>query len=265
MRRVAINGAAGRMGNAIIEVVRDLSEVQLARLYVHSASSDVGKDVLCSSGLQYEPSTAIAEHARSEDFDVLIDFSPPESVLRSLDICADAGCPMVSGTTGFADTALAMIEQTATKIPLVFSPNMSICVNLCFNLLTQMSRTIGSEADIEIVEMHHRHKRDAPSGTALRMGELIAAELGVDLGKKAVYSRYGKDNERCKGEIGFQTVRAGDVVGEHTAIFALDGERIELTHRVTDRLVFARGAVRAATWAVGRQPGLYSMQNVLEI
>ncbi len=265
MQRVAINGAAGRMGHAIVEAARDVSEVQLARLYVHPDSPDAGQDAPHSSGLRYESSAAIAEHARNKDFDVMIDFSPPESVLRTLEACADAGCPLVSGTTGFDDTAPEIIEQAAAKVPLVFSPNMSIGINLCFHLLGQISRAIGNEADIEIVEMHHRYKRDAPSGTALRMGEVIAKELGADLSQKAVYSRHDRDSERCKGEIGFQALRAGDVVGEHTAMFALDGERIELTHRATDRLIFARGAVRAAIWAVGRPPGLYGMRDVLAV
>ena len=157
------------------------------------------------------------------------------------------------------------IEQAAMSIPLVFAPNMSIGVNLCFHLLKQISHAIGDEADIEIIEAHHRHKRDAPSGTSLKMGEIIAKELGVDLNQKAVYSRHTKDGERCKGEIGFQTVRAGDIVGEHTAMFVLDGERVELTHKATSRLSFARGAVHAAIWVAGQKPGLYNMQDVLDI
>ena len=264
MSCIAVNGAAGRMGGALIEAVRDL-DVQIAHLYVRPDSPVAGKDVDGAAGLQFEPSTLVKEHAHNKDFDVLIDFSPPESVLRSLDACVEVSCPMVSGTTGFDGDGYKKIERAADKIPLVFAPNMSVGVNLCFQLLKQISRTVGSEADIEIIEMHHRHKRDAPSGTSLHMGEIIAGEMGVDLNQKAVYTRHDRIGERCKGEIGFQTIRGGDVVGEHTAMFALDGERIELTHKASNRLSYARGALRAAAWLIGRSPGLYGMRDVLNL
>ena len=199
----------------------------------------------------------------TEQFDVLVDFTRPAATLAYLALCQAAGKAMVIGTTGFSAEQKAEIALAAKRIPIVFAPNMSIGVNLCFKLLELTARVLGDSADIEIIEAHHRHKVDAPSGTALAMGQVIAKALGRDLQECAVYGRQGTTGERERSTIGFATVRAGDIVGEHTALFADVGERIEITHRATSRMTFAKGAVQAATWLAGRPPGLFDMQDVL--
>ena len=196
-------------------------------------------------------------------FDVLIDFTCPEATLSHLETCRASGRPMVIGTTGFEATQKAAIEKAALDIPVVFAPNMSVGVNLCFKLLDIAARVLGDGVDIEVIEAHHRHKVDAPSGTALRMGEVIADALGRDLKACAVYGREGVTGERDARTIGFETIRAGDIVGEHTVMFAGPGERVEITHKASSRMTFAKGAVRAAAWLEGRAPGLYDMHDVL--
>ncbi len=198
-----------------------------------------------------------------EHFDVLIDFTAPEATLRHLDLCRAAGKRMVIGTTGFDAAQKARIAAVAEDIAIVFAPNMSIGVNLCLKLLDTAARVLGDEVDIEIVEAHHRHKVDAPSGTALRMGEVVAAALGRDLETCAVYGRQGRTGARERTTIGFETIRAGDIVGDHTVMFAAEGEIVEITHRASSRLTFASGAVRAAGWVMHQPPGLYDMQAVL--
>jgi 4-hydroxy-tetrahydrodipicolinate reductase len=197
------------------------------------------------------------------DFDVLIDFTAPAASLANLALCVSHGKPMVIGTTGFDGDQKKIIHAAANHIPLVFTPNMSVGVNLCFKLLETAARVLGDDADIEIVEAHHRHKKDAPSGTALKMGEIIADTLGRDLGEVAVYGREGIGAERDSRTIGFATIRAGDIVGDHTVMFAAPGERVEITHKAGSRMTFARGAVRAAAWLAGKPPGLYTMVDVL--
>ena len=200
-----------------------------------------------------------------DDFDVLIDFTRPEATLSHLEICRAAGRAMVIGTTGFDAEQKAAIGKAALEIPVVFAPNMSIGVNLCFKLLDIAARVLRDGVDIEVIEAHHRHKIDAPSGTALRMGEVVADALGRDLKTCAVFGREGVTGERNPDTIGFETIRAGDIVGEHTVMFAGLGERVEITHKASSRMTFARGAVRAAKWLEGRTSGLYDMQDVLEL
>jgi 4-hydroxy-tetrahydrodipicolinate reductase len=196
-------------------------------------------------------------------FDLVIDFTSPAATMVHLDVCRQHGKAMVIGTTGLDETQKVRISDAAEDIGIVFAPNMSVGVNLCFKLLQVAARVMGDEADIEIVEAHHRHKVDAPSGTALRMGEVIADTLGRDLNDVAVYGREGQTGPRDRNTIGFETIRAGDVVGEHTVWFATEGERVEVSHKASSRMTFAKGAVRAAAWLQGRNQGLYDMQDVL--
>ncbi|RQW78251.1 MAG: 4-hydroxy-tetrahydrodipicolinate reductase, partial [Methylococcus sp.] len=198
-----------------------------------------------------------------DDFDVLIDFTRPEPALAALDLCRSHGKSMVIGTTGFTDAQRASIDQAAQEIPIMLAPNMSVGVNLCLKLLEIAAKVIGDTTDIEIIEAHHRHKVDAPSGTALRMGEVVAEALGRDLKTCAVWGREGHTGERDPKSIGFSVIRAGDIVGEHTVMFADEGERVEITHNASSRMTFAKGAMRAASWLAGKPAGLYDMQDVL--
>ncbi|HIC39830.1 MAG TPA: 4-hydroxy-tetrahydrodipicolinate reductase, partial [Piscirickettsiaceae bacterium] len=200
-----------------------------------------------------------------DQFDALIDFTRPEATLEYLNACQSSGKSMVIGTTGFSDDQLQAINDAASSMPIVFAPNMSVGVNLSLKLLNIAARVIGEDADIEIVEAHHRHKVDAPSGTALKMGEVVANALGRDLSECAVYGREGIEEPRDRQTIGFSTIRGGDVVGEHTVSFFMEGERVEITHKASSRLTFANGAVRAASWLEGQSAGLYSMQDVLDL
>jgi 4-hydroxy-tetrahydrodipicolinate reductase len=197
------------------------------------------------------------------NFDVLIDFTRPEVSATNLAICLKARKKMVIGTTGFSDEQKKAISDASADIAIVFAPNMSVGVNLCFKLLEVAARVMGDYTDIEVIEAHHRHKIDAPSGTALRMGEVVAEALGRDLNDCAVYGREGQTGERERKTIGFETIRAGDIVGEHTVMFADIGERVEITHKASSRLTFANGAVRAADWLMQHDHGLFDMQDVL--
>ena len=243
MTRIAVVGASGRMGQTIIEVINQNDKVSLG------AALDKGDDL----------------NAILDQFDVLIDFTRPEATLEYLNTCVTAGKSMVIGTTGFDNKGLEVINNAAQQIPVVFAPNMSVGVNLSLKLLDMAARVIGEDADIEIVETHHRHKVDAPSGTALKMGEVVANALGRDLSTCAVYGREGIEEPRDRQTIGFSTIRGGDVVGEHTVSFFMEGERVEITHKASSRLTFANGAVRAAGWLEGQSAGLYSMQDVLDL
>ena len=196
---------------------------------------------------------------------VLIDFTLPEVMLKNLAFCRKAGKAMVIGTTGLDAAQKQVLAEAGKDIPIVFAANFSVGVNLSLKLLDMAARVLGDDADIEIIEAHHRHKIDAPSGTALRMGEVIADALGRDLQKVAVYGREGHTGARERETIGFATVRGGDVVGDHTVLFACEGERLEVTHKASSRMTFAKGAVRAALWLDGREPGLYDMQDVLDL
>lgn len=211
------------------------------------------------SGVQIRDDLSSAIH----DIDVLVEFTHALPAIIHLEMCLSAAKPIVLGPTGFTPDQKQRILEAAQHIPVVFAPNMSVGVNLTLKLLQMTARIIGEYTDIEIIEAHHRHKLDAPSGTALRMGEVIAEELGIDLAAAAVCGREGIGSERQQGSIGFSSIRAGDIVGEHTVMFAAEGERLEITHKASSRLTFARGAILAAKWLVDKPAGLYDMQDVL--
>jgi 4-hydroxy-tetrahydrodipicolinate reductase len=198
-----------------------------------------------------------------DEFDVLIDFTCPEASMASIEQCRRAGKKIVIGTTGFNEKQKTEIAKASEDIAIVLAPNFSVGVNLTLKLLEMTAKVMGDYTDIEVIEAHHRHKVDAPSGTALRMGEVIAKTLGRDLKDCAIYGREGHTGERDRKTIGFSTIRAGDIVGEHTVMFADEGERIEITHKASSRMTFANGAVRAAVWLADKDRGLYDMQDVL--
>ncbi len=266
MSKIAIAGAAGRMGRTLVEAVAAESDsLQLSAASVLPDDPALGMDVgLLALGRELGVMTVADLQTVSADFDVLIDFTSPDSSLRHLEMCEREGKAMVLGTTGFSSQQVAHINQL-TSLPLVFAPNMSIGVNLCLQLLEQAASVLGDSVDIEISEAHHRNKKDAPSGTALKMGEVVADALGRDLREVAVYGREGIGDVRDNKTIGFATVRAGDIVGEHTVTFAGMGERIEISHKASSRMTFASGAVRAAQWLAGKSPGVYSMLDVLDL
>lgn len=264
MQRIAVMGAAGRMGKTLIEAVQQADGVSLTAAIDRADSSLVGADAgeLTALGkIGVRLSGSLSEVL--DQFDVLIDFTHPSVTLNNLEICRQAGKAMVIGTTGFSVEEKQLLADAGKQIPIVFAANFSVGVNLCLKLLDTAARVLGDEVDIEIIEAHHRHKVDAPSGTALRMGEVVANALGRDLQKVAVYGREGQTGARARETIGFATVRAGDVVGDHTVLFAADGERVEITHKASSRMTFAKGAVRSAAWLQGREPALYDMQDVL--
>ena len=264
MQRIAVVGAAGRMGKTLIEAVQLADGAQLSAAVDRADSSLVGADVgeLVAQG-KIGVNLAGDLGAVLDQFDVLIDFTHPSVTLKNLEVCRQAGKAMIIGTTGFSPEEKQLLADAGKQIPIVFAANFSVGVNLCLKLLDTAARVLGDDVDIEIIEAHHRHKVDAPSGTALRMGEVVANALGRDLQKVAVYGREGQTGARERETIGFATVRAGDVVGDHTVLFAADGERVEITHKASSRMTFAKGAVRAALWLHKREPGLYDMQDVL--
>jgi 4-hydroxy-tetrahydrodipicolinate reductase len=264
MTRIAVVGAGGRMGRSLVQAVSESQGLSLGAATERAGSPLLGRDAGELAGV--EPlGVALVEdlHSVVDRFDVLIDFTAPSATLAHLEICRRSGKRMVIGTTGFSEDEKRQLGEAAQEIAIVFAPNMSVGVNLCFKLLEMAARVLGDDADVEIIEAHHRHKVDAPSGTALRMGEVIAETLGRDLKQCAVYGREGRTGPRDGATIGFETIRAGDVVGEHSVWFAMEGERIEIAHKATSRMNFARGAARAADWIASRQKGLYDMQDVL--
>lgn len=264
MIRTGIFGANGRMGRALVEAHSQSEECNIAFAHVRETSTCLGVDVGELSGIGKQGLLTTSDLAQIRDnVDVLIDFTLPQALMHNLEVCQQMNKPVVIGTTGLNSQQKELINQAAKHIPIVFSANMSIGVNLMFNLVRQAARVMGETADIEIWEAHHRFKRDAPSGTAVAIGEEIADELGRDLGKDAIYGREGDTGERQHNTIGFATMRGGDIVGEHTAMFAELGERIEITHRASSRLTFAKGAVKAASWLAKQEVGLYDMQQVL--
>lgn len=261
---IAIPGAGGRMGRTLIEACCQADGAVLSVATEKRGSSVLGVDAGELVGVD-KLGVVIGEDLSSvtNDFDVLIDFTVPEVTLKHLDICRQNKKKIVIGTTGFTEEQKQQIIDAANDIAVVFAPNMSVGVNLCFKLLDLAARVMGDDVDIEVIEAHHRHKIDAPSGTALRMGEVVADALGRDLAKCAVYGREGQTGERDRGTIGFETIRAGDIVGEHTVMFADIGERVEITHKASSRMTFAKGAVRAAGWVMDKETGLFDMQDVL--
>ncbi|NCS65463.1 MAG: 4-hydroxy-tetrahydrodipicolinate reductase [Hydrogenophilales bacterium CG03_land_8_20_14_0_80_62_28] len=262
-QNIAIAGASGRMGRALLEAVSTASDLRLHAALERSGSPFLGRDAGEMVGMPQQVAIADDLDAALAGAHVLIDFTRPEATLAHIEACRQRKVAMVIGTTGFDATGKAAIAEAACDIPIVFAPNMSVGVNLVFKLLDMASRVLNEGYDIEIIEAHHRHKVDAPSGTALRMGEVIASALGRDLKDCAVYGREGVTGERQPSTIGFATVRGGDIVGDHTALFAGVGERIEISHKASSRLTFALGALRAARFLADKKSGLYDMQDVL--
>lgn len=264
MIRIIVAGAAGRMGGRIIHMVQEDPDVALAGAFERPGHPAVGKDAGEVAGLG-TLGVPVAGSVREviEDGDVLIDFTSPESTLENLREAGPKGRSVVIGTTGIAGRDLEEVRSLAAGIRCVMAPNMSVGVNLMFRIAAEMARVLGDDYDMEILETHHRFKKDAPSGTALRLAKGLAEAVGRDLDKAGVYARKGMIGERTREEIGIQTWRAGDITGEHTVMFGGVGERLELTHRAHNRDNFARGAVRAARWVVDRPVGFYDMQDVL--
>jgi 4-hydroxy-tetrahydrodipicolinate reductase len=253
--KVAVAGAGGRMGRALIEAVLADRDLALAAALDTAGSAALG-----------QPAGSLrigSDLGALAGVDVLVDFTRPEGTLAHLAACLQHGKPMVIGTTGFSDVQKARIAEGARRLPIVFSPNFAIGVNVMFRLAQTAAAALGDAYDVEIVEAHHRHKVDAPSGTALKLGELVAGALGRDLGSVATHGRSGEPGERPVGAIGFHAIRGGDIVGEHTVIFAGAGERVEIAVRSHSRQTYAAGALRAAKWLRGRAPGLYDMFEVL--
>jgi len=265
MTRIAIMGAAGRMGRVLIEATDNAEGAQLGAAVTLPTDSLIGADAGEMAGLGKKLNVALVGDLKSviDDFDVVIDFTAPVVTMQNIQICKDAGKAIVIGTTGLTDEQKAEMQVAAKDTKIVFAPNYSVGVNLCLNLLRMAASVMGDDSDIEIIEMHHRHKVDAPSGTALRLGEVIAETMGWDLNEVAVYGREGQTGARPQKQIGFETIRGGDVVGDHTVMFATDGERVEITHKAQSRMTFAKGAVRAALWIGQQENGIYDMADVL--
>jgi len=263
MLNIAIAGSSGRMGRALIEALNQSRDMRLAAALERPGSALLGKD---AGELVGAPcGTLITDNADAalQSSQALIDFTRPEGTLAHIALCRKHKTNIIIGTTGFTPEQKQLIQEASRDIGIVFAPNMSVGVNIVFKLLEQAAKVLNEGFDIEIIEAHHRHKVDAPSGTALRMGEVVAEALGRDLAECAVYGREGVTGERNPSTIGFATVRGGDIVGDHTVLFAGIGERIEISHKASSRATFAMGALRAARFLAGQGAGLYDMQDVL--
>lgn len=262
--RIAVTGAAGRMGKMLIEAASLFADAELTAAIERPGSSLLGADAGELAGVGKNGVVLVGNLEEVKDqFDVLIDFTAPVATLANAHFCAEHNKGIVIGTTGFSEQENAELVVLQSQLSMIKAANYSTGVNLSLKLLEMASSVLGDDVDIEIVEAHHRHKVDAPSGTALAMGEAIADTLGRDLSKVAVYGREGQTGARDRETIGFATVRGGDVVGDHTAMFMAEGERLEITHKASSRMSFARGALRAAAWLMNKDKGLYSMRNVL--
>lgn len=261
--RVAVAGASGRMGRMLIEAVDAADDLHLSGALDVTGSTAIGDDA--SAFLGRTSGVAITADPRRglAEAQVLIDFTRPEVTLAHLALCRELGVCAVIGTTGFNEAQKALIAEHARHIGIVMAPNMSVGVNVMMRLIATAAQALAEGYDIEIIEAHHRHKVDAPSGTALQMGEVVAAALGRDLKECAVYDRHGAVGERAPSSIGFASVRGGDIVGDHTVLFAGTGERIEITHRSSSRATYAAGSLRAARFIAGRAAGLFDMNDVL--
>lgn len=264
MIKIAVTGAAGRMGRSLINACTQTEGCQLSAAIERTGNSLLGSDAGDLAGIG-SLGVKLVDNLTDvgSQFDTLIDFTRPEAALEHLAFCVEHEKNIVIGTTGFSDEQKQQINDAAKKTGVIFAPNMSVGVNLCFKLLDIAARVLGDDVDIEVIEAHHRHKVDAPSGTAIRMGEIIADALGRNLEDCAVYGRQGITGERDRKTIGFESIRAGDIVGDHTVLFAAEGERVEITHKASSRMTFANGAVRASLWLHDREAGLYDMQDVL--
>ena len=264
MIRIAVVGASGRMGLCLIKAAELDTRTTLSIATSRSGSLAIGKDAGELAGIGTLNIKIIDDVASAIDhFDVLIDFTRPDASMEFIEICRQAGKKIIIGTTGFSEPQKDSITKAAKEIAIVMAPNMSVGVNLALKLLEMTAKVMGDYTDIEVIEAHHRHKVDAPSGTALRMGEVIAKTLGRDLKDCAIYGREGNTGERDRKTIGFSTIRAGDIVGDHTVMFADEGERVEITHKATSRMTFANGAIRASVWLNDKPNGLYDIQDVL--
>ncbi len=262
---IAIAGASGRMGQMLIDAVRAADDCTLAGALDIPGSPSLGLDAGAFSGQATGVLITADVREGLKNSQALIDFTRPEGTLAHLQVCRELGVAAVIGTTGFTDEQKAEIAEIAKSIPIMMAPNMSVGVNVTLKLLEMAAKALSTGYDIEIVEAHHRHKVDAPSGTALKMGEVIADALGRDLKECAVYERYGVTGEREPSSIGFATIRGGDIVGDHTVLFAGTGERIEISHKSSSRATYAQGSLRAVRFLAGRAPGLYDMFDVLNL
>ncbi len=264
MTRVAVTGAAGKMGRMLIQAISRADDLTLTAAIERKGSSTIGQDAgelvgLGKSGVEISDEL----NAVCDAFDVLLDFTIASATVENMEICASAGRRMVIGTTGLSGPERARLATLSSEISVVFATNYSVGVNATFRLLEVATEIFGNDVDVEIIEAHHKHKVDAPSGTAITMGEVIAESLGRKLDQVAVHGREGLTGERARGTIGFHSIRAADIVGEHTVVFAGEGERLEITHRAHSRANFAQGAIRAVSWVVDQAPGLYDMRDVL--
>nr|CRH08156.1 Dihydrodipicolinate reductase (DHPR) [Candidatus Magnetococcus massalia] len=264
MVKIGIAGVAGRMGRMLVQATQDAAGCELTSAHDYPGHAMIGQDAGEVAGVG---KLGIKISGDGEftfrDADVVIDFSILESTMAHLKLAAQHNTPIVIGTTGFTAEQRAEIDELAKSLPIVLAPNYAVGVNLLFKIAAEVAQVLDEDYDIEIVEAHHRHKVDAPSGTAVRLGETIADAVKRNLDEVAIYGREGQTGARDPQTIAFSTIRAGDIVGDHTAIFATDGERLELTHRASSRMTFAKGAVRAAKWVANRKPGLYDMRDIL--
>jgi 4-hydroxy-tetrahydrodipicolinate reductase len=264
MLNIAVAGAGGRMGRTIVEAIQHTQGCQVSAALERLDSSLLGADVGELAGIGPLNVAVVGDVNQVKDaFDVLIDFTSIDSTLDHIEFCREENKKLIIGTTGFSAEQKKIIEDAASDIAIVFAPNMSVGVNLCFKLLQLAASVLNEGYDVEVIEAHHRHKVDAPSGTALRMGEVVAETLGRNLAECAVYGREGQTGAREPNTIGFETIRAGDIVGDHTVMFATEGERVEITHKASSRMTFAKGAVRAALWLQDKDKGLFDMQDIL--
>ncbi len=264
MSNIVVAGAAGRMGRQLLLAIQEREDLSLCGAFEHPQSTALGVDTGVLTGTGSSSVEIVADIADiNASYSTIIDFTTPANTLNLLKYASEKNISLVIGTTGLSDKDKQVLNQAASRTAIVYASNYSVGVTLTLELLAQAAKVLGEKYDIEIIESHHKHKVDAPSGTALSMGESIAEAIGVDLKTNAVMSREGITGARKDNTIGFSTVRAGDIIGEHTALFCGQGERLEITHKATDRMTFARGAVRAAAWVAQQPPGLYNMKDVL--
>ena len=261
--RIAVAGASGRMGRMLVEAIAQADDCRLSAALDMPGSAALGEDAAAFSGKAVGVAVRADVEQALPGSAFLIDFTRPEGTMEHLAVCTRLGIGMVIGTTGFSEAQKAQIAQAAQSIPIMMAPNMSVGVNVTLKLLEMAAKALSTGYDIEIIEAHHRHKVDAPSGTALKMGEVIASALGRDLKDCAVYAREGVTGERDPSSIGFATIRGGDIVGDHTVLFAGTGERIEISHKSSSRATYAQGSLRAVRFLAGQKSGLFDMFDVL--
>lgn len=262
MTRIAIAGAAGRMGRNLVLACSETDDIELTQALERAQNPALGSDSGILAGIAAN-GIPVCDSLDAQAFDILIDFTHPSATTLHVDFCRLHSKKIVIGTTGCDAELEQKLQDAGQEIAIMYAPNMSIGVNLCFKLLEMTAAVLGDSVDIEVIEAHHRNKVDAPSGTALKMGQVIADTLGRELSECAVYGREGQTGVRAREAIGFETIRAGDIVGEHTVLFAAEGERIEITHKASNRMTFAHGAIRACRWLDSQPAGVFSMQDVL--